>query len=129
MLLLLLLLLLLLGHSKLLLLHLLRHSELLLLHEGLIIEHLLLLLSAVAGVLAIVYLLLVLVAILFLGFLDRSKLLMAHGEVSFLRVLDQAIDALNFKLVSMDLSLVVLQLRDEIPQLLATILEVLLILD
>lgn len=86
-------------------------------------------LSAVAGVLAIVYLLLVLVAILFLGLLDRSKLPLALVEVSFLRVLDQAIDALNFKLVSMDLSLVVLQLRDEIPQLLATILEVLLILD
>ena len=123
-------LLLLLLYSHLLLDLLLLHRELLLLllllDECLVFHHLLL---AVASVLAGVALRRLVTVSLFIGLLDSTELLLPLLEVDTLDFLDLRVDALYFKLVGVNLCLVVLQLSNQVFELLATILKILLVLD
>lgn len=122
--------LLLLLYSHLLLDLLLLHRELLLLllllDECLVFHHLLL---AVASVLAGVALRRLVTVSLFIGLLDSTELLLPLLEVDTLDFLDLRVDALYFKLVGVNLCLVVLQLSNQVFELLATILKILLVLD
>lgn len=122
--------LLLLLYSHLLLDLLLLHRELLLLllllDECLVFHHLLL---AVASVLARVALRRLVTVSLFIGLLDSTELLLPLLEVDTLDLLDLRVDALYFKLVGVHLCLVVLQLSNQVFELLATILKILLVLD
>ena len=122
--------LLLLLYSHLLLDLLLLHRELLLLllllDECLVFHHLLL---AVASVLAGVALRRLVTVSLFIGLLDSTELLLPLLEVDTLDFLDLRVDALYFKLVGVNLCLVVLQLSNQVFELLASIFEVVLVFD
>ena len=96
--------------------HLLLHLVLLLLlHvELLLFIHLLL-----------VVLLLLLDVVLFVSLLDNSVLLISSElEVDVFRLLDLAVDAFDFELVCVHLSLVVFELGDKLFKLLPAILEI-----
>jgi len=106
------------------------HGHLLLLLHAQILHELLVDRLAIARVLSRVSLSgLRLIAVLLLRLLDSSKVLLSDLEVGLLRILDLSVDAVNFELVGVDLRLIVLQLSHQILQLLATIFQVLLILD
>ena len=60
--------------------------------------------------------------------LDHAELLMAHLEIDILALLDLDIDTINFKLVGVDLSLVILEFSDHLLELLSAFLKISLIL-
>ena len=71
---------------------------------------------------------LLIVVILFFSLLDSAKLLLTHLEVDSLDLLDLSVDPGDFERVSMDLGLVVLELRHHLLELLSALFEVLLVL-
>ena len=65
---------------------------------------------------------------LFVGLHDSAELLLPHLEVGGLDLFDCAVDAVDFELVGVNLRLVVFELGNQVLQLLAPVLQVLLVL-
>ena len=88
-------------------------------HELLVIDHLTLAIS-----LRNLHLLVGIAVSILINFLNSAKLVLTKLEVNVLGLLDSRIDSVNFKLVGMHLSLIILQLSTHLLQLLSALLEV-----